>query len=198
MAAMLAHAALALSLVVRLYDAHGVHADTTAAARVTVDRILAAADIHVTWTPCPCDTRPAASELLIRITDAPASGDPASLGFSYVDVEQRSGTLATVFADRVHAFATLADVSEGELLGRAMAHEVAHLLLGTREHADAGLMRRRWTSLELARNQPADWQFSRRDGARLRQALVRRLRGPVAPATAIAGRDLNDAAFSAP
>jgi|KBSMisStaDraftv2_1062788.scaffolds.fasta_scaffold00383_6 hypothetical protein len=195
---MLAHAALALSLVVRLYDAHGVPPDTTTAARSVVDRILSDAGIHVTWTQCPCDSRVLSSEVMIRITDAPASTDPAPLGFSYIDVEQRSGTLATVFADRVRALARLGDVDEGELLGRAMAHEIAHLLLGTRDHAETGLLRGRWTSLELARNQPVDWRLSRGDGARLRGALVRRLRGPMAPATAMARRDLDDAALSAP
>ena len=195
---MLAHAALALSLVVRLYDAHGVAADTTAAARATVDRILHDAGIHVTWAECPCDGRVVSSELMIRIVAAPSAADPRSLGFSYVDVQQRSGTLATVFADRVDLLAKLAGVNEGELLGRAMAHELAHLLLGTRDHALVGLLRGHWTSRELASNQPVDWQLSRSDAARLRQALVRRLRIPVAPATAIARGDPDDAALNAP
>src|SRR5436190_15468304 len=195
---MLAHAALALSLVIRLYDAHGVPPDTKAAARNVVDRILSDAGIHVTWTECPCDSCVLSSEMMIRIAVAPSSVDPSSLGFSYIDVEQRSGTLATVFADRVHTLARLADVDEGELLGRTMTHEIAHLLLGTRDHAEAGLLRGRWTSLELAKNQPVDWRLSRGDGARLRGALVRRLRTPMAAATAIARRDLDDAALSAP
>ena len=198
MSAMLVRAALALSVVVRLYDAHGVPVDTRAAALVDVNRILGDAGIHVTWAQCPCDGRVASSELMIRIVAASSSADPASLGFSYVDVGQRIGTLATVFADRVHALATLADVNEGELLGRAMAHEIAHLLLGTRDHANAGLLRGRWTSMELARNSPVDWQFSRSDAARLRQGLVRRLRTPATPATALARRNQDDVALSAP
>jgi hypothetical protein len=198
LASMLAYATLALSLTIRVYDTHGVALDTKAAARAAVDRIVSPAGIHVIWAQCPCDDRVASTELMIRITAAPAAADPASLGFSYVDVEQRAGTLATVFADRVHALAQLAAVDEGELLGRAMAHEIAHLLLGTRDHSAAGLLRGHWTSLELAKNQPRDWQFLRGDGARLQQALARRLRGPVAPATAIARRDLNDASVNAP
>lgn len=195
---MLAQAVLALSLVVRLYDAHGVAADTTATARAAAARILAPAGIAVTWTQCPCDGPILSSELIIRITSASATVDPASLGFSYVDVQQRTGTLATVFADRVHSLAMVARVDEGELLGRAMAHEVAHLLLGTRGHTPVGLLRGHWTSRELAKNEPRDWQLSRTDGARLRQALVRRLRGPVTPATAVARRDLDAAGVSAP
>ena len=192
---MLAHAALALSLVVRLYDARDVPRDTTAAARAAVQQILGASGIDVTWAQCPCDGRILSSELMIRIANAPSSADPATLGFSYVDVERRMGTLATVFADRVHALAEAAGANEQELLGRAMAHEIAHLLLGTRDHASSGLLRGRWTSIELAKNQAVDWRLSRGDSARLRQGLVRRLRTPVAPATAIARRDL-DGAFA--
>jgi hypothetical protein len=50
----------------------------------------------------------------------------------------------------------------------------------------------------LAKNEPRDWRLSSGEGARLRQALVRRLRAPVSPATAIARRDLNDPVLSAP
>ncbi len=61
---------------------------------------------------------------------APAS-TPGSLGFSFVDIGRKAGTLATVFADRVQALAAIAGVDDGELLGRVIAHEIAHLLIGT-------------------------------------------------------------------
>ena len=43
----------------------------------------------------------APSDVIVRIVTAPAEALPGSLGFSLIDVERRSGTLATVFADRV-------------------------------------------------------------------------------------------------
>jgi hypothetical protein len=195
---MLAHAALALSIVVRIYDGYGVAPATLTTARASTERIMTAAGISLVWVHCPCDAAVGRAELVVRVMSAPPSSEPESLGFSYVDVEQKRGTLATVFADRVLSLAHLADIDEAELLGRAMAHEIAHLLLGTRDHAAVGLMRGRWTSNELATNRPIDWQLSRSDGTRLRQALIRRLRAPAAPATAIASRDLDDVAVSAP
>ena len=149
------------------------------------------------WMQCPCDDEVTPAELLVRITSAPSSIDPLSMGFSYIDVVDQRGTLATVFADRVHALATSAAADEGELLGRAIAHEVAHLLLGTKDHAKSGLMRGRWTSIELARNHPSDWQFSADDNVRLRRAAIRRLGSPP-PVTTIARRKTADETISAP
>lgn len=188
MAVMLAHAALALYVVVRLYDTHGVPEDALVTARATAERILQAADVRVRWAQCPCSQPVGPVELMVRLSAAPPGSEPASLGFSYVDVGRKAGTLATVFDDRVHALATAARVDEGELLGRAIAHEMGHLLLGTHDHASAGLMRGTWTSIELAKNRPVDWLLTRGDGADLRQALVRRVRVAQAPAAVVAGR----------
>jgi hypothetical protein len=194
---MLAHAAIVLSIVVRLYDAQGIPAGTLATARAAVDRILHDAGIAVTWAEPPFDTR-VDNDLVVRIVKAPAMRDADSLGFSYIDVEQRRGTLSTIFADRIATVGRAAGMDEGELLGRAMAHEVGHLLLGTREHAAAGLMRGTWTSRELKTNRGADWQLSRGEAASLRQAVGRRLHAPERPRMLIAGLEMDQEALSAP
>jgi len=197
MAAMLAHAALMLSIVVRLYDAQGISSATLATARATVDRILHDAGIAVAWAEPPYATR-VDNDLIVRIVKAPAIGDADSLGFSYVDVEERRGTLATIFADRIAALGRAAGTDEGELLGRAMAHEIGHLLLGTRDHAAAGLMRGKWSSRELTRNRPTDWQLSSGDAASARLAVVRRIPAPERPGILIAGVEVDKKALSAP
>lgn len=194
---MLAHAALALSLVVRVYDAYGVPGVNLSSARSTATQILKTSGVSMIWRQCPCNGEVASAELLVRITSAPASVDPSSLGFSYVDVNEQRGTLATIFADRVHTLAASAAADEGALLGRAIAHELAHLLLGSTNHAKSGLMREQWTSIELVRNHPIDWQFSADDRVRLRSAALRRLGGPAAE-IAIARRTTADETISAP
>ena len=171
---MLAQSVLALSLVVRIYDAYGIPADHLARARMTVDAVMKNAGIAITWPQCPCQSRVGAGELVVRIvTSAPAS-EPESLGFSYVDVDRKAGTLATVFGGRVSQLAAAAGTDDAELLGRAMAHEISHLLLGTREHEHHGLMRGHWTSLELAEQRPSDWILSRAESLRIREAIARR------------------------
>jgi len=128
----------------------------------------------VTWPQCPCVSPVAAGEMVVRIVGATPASEPESLGFSYIDVDRKAGTLATVFADRVHQLATVAGIDEGELLGRAMAHEISHLLLGTSEHEHHGLMRGHWTSIELTAQHPADWVLSRAEGLKIREAIARR------------------------
>jgi len=128
----------------------------------------------------------APAEIVMRVIVAPPVLPFGSLGFSVVDVERRTGTLATVFVDRVRALSALAGADSGLLLGRAMAHEIGHLLLGTTHHADRGLMRGLWTTIDLQKEQPWDWVLSREDGVRMRRALDARLRVPEQPAAIVA------------
>jgi hypothetical protein len=176
---MLARTVLALSLAVRVYDNTGVPPGDRAWALEAVHAILQDAGIAVTWRED--DNVPAPAEVIVRIVTAPAEALPGSLGFSLIDVERRAGTLATVYADRIAKLAALSGADPGRLLGRAMAHEIGHLLLGTTRHADRGLMRGVWTSVELHRDQAWDWSLSREDVARMRRGLVARLGHPEPP-----------------
>ena len=172
---MLAQGVLAISLVVRIYDAYDVPSDHLARARTTVERIMMkGAGVAVTWPLCPCLSPVSPGELVVRITSAYPASAPWSLGFSFVDAGSKAGTLATVFADRVQAMAALTGVDEGELLGRAIAHEIAHLLIGTHGHSRRGLMRAQWTAAELARQRPSDWLLARGEGLTIRKAIRRR------------------------
>ena len=180
MAGMLAQGMLALTLVVRVYDAYGVPGDHLARSRVTAEGIMKAAGVAVRWPQCPCLTPVGSGELVVRIAGAFPASPPGYLGFSLVDVGRKAGTLATVFADRVQNLAALAGVDEGELLGRVIAHEISHLLLGTRDHEPRGLMRADWRASELAQHRAADWLLSRADGRRIRQAIRRRSSEPPA------------------
>ena len=174
MAVMMAQGMLALSLVVRLHDAYGVPGDHLARARTTTEGIMRTAGVAVTWPQCPCLSPVRSSELVVRITRASPASTPGSLGFSLVDIGAKAGTLATVFADRVQAMAAIAAIDEGELLGRVIAHEISHLLLGTRDHGAQGLMRGEWRASELVRQHPSDWLLSRAEGVTIRQSIKRR------------------------
>jgi hypothetical protein len=129
-----------------------------------------------------CNDVPTASELIIRIVATPhAITGVEALGYSHVDAYRRQGTLATVFADRVAALATALRIDEGTLLGRAMTHEIGHLLLGTLDHAPEGLMRGHWSK----EGRTADWLFSLTQAEQIRAALASRING-VPPALALA------------
>jgi hypothetical protein len=78
------------------------------------------------------------------------------------------------------AIAEQAGIEPGWLLGRALAHEVGHLLLGSAAHGSRGLMRAQWTLEELRRRIDADWLFSGADAVAMQAGLKRRLRPPPA------------------
>jgi hypothetical protein len=103
----------------------------------------------------------------MRLVLAPEAAAAGSLGYSVVDSRQKRGTLATVFVDRIRMAALRTRLDPARLLGRAMAHEIGHLLLGTTGHSRAGLMRARWSDLDLRRDAAADWLMSPEDVARL-------------------------------
>jgi hypothetical protein len=109
-----------------------------------------------------------------------------SLGFAAVDVDQKAGTLATIYVDRVDTFAYCAGVDKGTLLGRAIAHEIGHLMLGTTTHAEHGLMRATWKSDELHRDMPLDWMFSQAEGDEMRIRLAARTDATRIPEAVIA------------
>ena len=83
----------------------------------------------------------------------------------------RSGALATIYIDRVTWLADSAGVDARLVLGRAIAHELGHLLLGTNAHSDAGLMRAVWSCDALQRNTTVDWLFAPADASAMRQAV---------------------------
>jgi len=85
-----------------------------------------------------------------------------------VDLSTGGAALATVYVERVEQFARTGGADQDVLLGRAIAHEVGHLLLKSNVHAATGLMRERWTGREMFRNRPDDWGFSAPELARLR------------------------------
>jgi hypothetical protein len=195
---MLATALVALSLVVHVYDNTGVPSADRAAALAAAHSILKDAGVAVTWRDggereqaAERDVRlrngaEALPKVIVRIVVSPPELPAGPLGFSLVDVALRSGTLATVFADRIADLARLAGVDAGRLLGRAMAHEVAHLLIGTTRHANDGLMRGTWTTGELRREQPRDWILTPDDIEGMRRGLAARTRRLETPTNVLA------------
>ncbi len=176
---------------VRTYDYTNLTAGNLADARAEADRIFRNARIAVRWIDCwvpgkpggaPC-TEPLAAgkDLMLRLVDRMPSADAPTarispLGESMVDREQRGGVLMTVDVFPVHRIADRTSTSASLLLGRAIAHEIGHLLLGSADHARLGLMRPFWSHDELRGSKPADWGFSSREAAQMRQTLRGRSR----------------------
>jgi hypothetical protein len=179
-----------LQIVVRTYDSVGISPGEMDQARASVDAILASTGIKPIWRPChqPACTEPVKPhEVVVRIVTSGPQSVRDSLGFSVIDVSQRAGSLATIYEDRVQALAGKAEVNSGLLLGRVMAHEIGHMLLGTSSHSGRGLMRALWVTGELRRDLPSDWTFSGNETAELRRRVIARTRPPAVPTSVVAG-----------
>jgi hypothetical protein len=147
---------------------------------------IAAADIDIEWKFCdrPAESdrtscsRPLASrELVLRFLpygNDPARGAQRPLGDALIDRRTGRGALATIYLDRVHWLAQEAETDVATLLGRAVAHEVTHLLLGSSRHDRHGLMRAVWSCKDLRPSVGGDWSLSARQRSELYAAAIRR------------------------
>ena len=170
------------TVVVRVYDLNGVMAGTSRQALDQARRTLAAS-IDVIWRMCPtspsCDAPLASGELAIRIVRSPLPERPTgmvSLGDATMDRPSGVGVLATIYFDRVIRLAEAAGTDSRVLLGRAIAHELGHLLLATTTHGPVGLMRAHWSQEEVRRGQPRDWSFAPSELAAMRRRAEARER----------------------
>lgn len=179
------HLLTTLALTIRLYDVTGVPPATLQQALAVASSTLQQAGVELQWTHCPaaataaaaashCQEPLAANELVLRVQHAAVKTGSQTLGDAVVDTRVRAGSLATLYADRIVAAATNSGVEIGVVLGRAVAHEVGHLLLGRRDHATAGLMRAHWTAGELRQGARRDWRFSDAEMDEIRSGLTRR------------------------
>jgi len=188
-----AQAGASQRVIVRSYNTIGLPLSMVDRAESTVGELLHEAGIDSSWRNCRTNAGPSSesddvcgdvlnpSEVIVRIVRAPLTiTDVEVLGYSHVDAYRRQGTLATVFADRVQALAPALRIEEGTLLGRAITHEVGHLLLGTLDHSGTGLMRGAWNTLS---HHPFDWLFSSAEASRMRAGLEAR---SLSPALAVA------------
>lgn len=195
-------------VLVRIYDSGGgADGNRTVARRVAAD-ILGRARVPIEWLDCTvsgtepepslsCQQPPRPDELIVRLLAAPAADASEALGYSMIDVELRRGWLATIFVDRVDRLAAAARTDRGQLLGRAIAHELAHLLLGTSSHSARGLMRAHWRAPDFANGKPWDWWLASDDARLVESAYLARVSG-AEPTLAEFRRDESDPDSAAP
>ena len=184
-----AHAGLATAaprpdatVAIRTFNYAALSVDRLADARSEAAHLFRRAGIRLEWIDCrvaagvagdAClEPLLAGRDLMLRLVDrTPVDGRIIALGESMLDREQRGGVLMTVDVFPVRTIAGQASTPVPTLLGRAIAHEIGHLLLGSAEHPRFGLMRALWSHDELRGVKPAHWGFSRREGAQMRETL---------------------------
>jgi hypothetical protein len=165
-------------IVVRVYDSSGARGPERRAALAIAASIVAPAAVELVWRTCdtadrqrppsgtrevdPCHVPLGPRELALRIVRSVAVDDQRPdlpLGNALINTGAGAGVLATVYIDRVDWVAERTGVDRDTLLGRAIAHELGHLLMASSIHYTRGLMRGMWTPAEIRRRQERDWVF---------------------------------------
>jgi hypothetical protein len=171
------------SLLVRIYDNVGVARSDLATAFRTAQDILRRADLSVDWVQCRarrdgpvpgvCDQPLSSGDVVVRLIEGSdkETGERRALGYSLFDSNGVSG-FATVYVDRVDWLAKRAQYPVAPVLGRAIAHEIGHLILRSNAHTETGLMREVWTAEQIVKNRREDWTFSPDQGGDLRNARL--------------------------
>ena len=152
-----------MTLTVRVYHTVAVPPAEVREARSIAAETFARVGVRIVWEECRAARGPRSSrgcgvpmgprEVAVRLVKTPnvrGSSREHVFGYAHVDPVARRGVLATLFVDRIRAVAPRFKTASGALLGHVLAHEVAHLVLGSLDHADEGVLRPRWDADDLA------------------------------------------------
>ncbi|MFL6444189.1 MAG: hypothetical protein ACJ713_10270 [Candidatus Sulfotelmatobacter sp.] len=133
------------------------HAEAEAA------RIFSASGIHLRWVDCSqtpvCHHVPGANEFVLSIVPDGRTSSELVYGVAFLG-PGGEGKYADVFLRRVEAAANESGFSEQRLLGAVAAHELGHLLLGTRAHSYEGVMCPVWKKPVLQRMEMGSLLFT--------------------------------------
>ena len=151
-----------VKITISVYDYAQVPPNTLATAERDAQRIFHQAGIEITWVGClpssaNIDSRHCslidATHLVFKILSHALTAKVRDridvLGDALVD-DKGVGYYAYAFYDRVQQVAEERGLGPA-LLGDVLAHEVGHLLLGSRAHSVNGIMSPHWNGDELRR-----------------------------------------------
>jgi len=160
-----ADAATSTPIVLQVRDTSDLHRDTLDRAREVVDRTFLAVGARIIWRLQSPSSEEGPQGLLLtvvicsRAVTETFDVSPTTLGVA-PGSPAKQGRRAYVFYDRIQGFARAHGLAVGPLLGHVIAHEVGHLLLPFGSHSSSGLMRGRWTPVDLRRNTRGGMAFT--------------------------------------
>jgi len=148
--------------------------------------ILNQAGLDVGWIDCPLTTaelsgHPAClatmgtGDFVVKILSGRAaegfSSEREILGRALECRSGQVGCSAYIFYRDLPELAVDAGVSESQLLGHILAHEIGHLLLGSNSHAAAGVMRAQWGPEDFRTMAESLLIFTEQQARRLREGV---------------------------
>jgi hypothetical protein len=170
-------------------DKSPVPAAILAGAEAYAAGVMQAAGVVTRWVHCtpgaeetPPECLPPfmAHRILLQVLPPELAGSMqygSAFGFTFpVANEAGHPYRAGVLWSKAESFAADHRCDPALLLGRIMAHEIGHLLLGSGSHAVAGLMKADWRGREMQSLAQGRLLFSRSEARRMQQEALERIR----------------------
>jgi hypothetical protein len=180
-------------LTLRVYNYARVDSASLAQAEKIAEAVFGRVGIGTHWVDCPtsaakfqaypaCQSDMGTTDLVLRIlprqmaVKLQTSGE--SLGFARACPRTASACELTIFYHRIDELAAR-EYRVDQILGHAIAHEIAHVLIGPGHSAD-GIMRAEWGPADLERiSWGLQMDFTHEQSRQLREAVLRRMTPPV-------------------
>jgi hypothetical protein len=175
---------------VHLYNDVGVPNEEVSAAQQVASRVFQNVGIALQWSDCtvrlsisgsafsPCGSLGSLGVAVYLVGPLEAHfkwvGQQA-LGYSVIPNTHAQATMAFVSYPRIRRLSLSTSFGAAGLLGLAVAHEIGHLLFGSQDHANQGLMRSTWRLKDLQAKAWDEFEFTRDQSKRLRAAVRERL-----------------------
>jgi hypothetical protein len=162
-----------LRITVVIYNSEAVPERELLAGETVAGQILRQAGVEVVWRQAThADTSPDPLEIPLHLLSThPPNLGPAVSGFAILMPE---GSYAGISYPAVKRTAHTLQTDDPTILGAVMAHELGHVLLGTRDHSSNGLMVMRFGPREIAAAHHGELLFYRSEARRIRAEVARR------------------------
>ena len=180
-----------LTLHVHVYNLANISNNELERALEYSSRILAAAGVHVLWELGDADSAEghtmdltAAADranrrlddrgfLVVRfVRGIPPALLPGALGLALPSAQ--NGGHVSLFYDRIETVAQSVAPSAAKILGSALAHEIGHVLLGSEQHSQDGIMKAVWSRADYQSLAARQFEFQPREAGVLREEVSRR------------------------
>ena len=167
-----------VQITVRIVNADVVPEKTRVAAERVASEILRSAGVGVTWVECGageaarCRSPLGHAEFWLHLLDRKPPrrlADATGFAVLYPARDRRDG-YAGVFYQKVAEEAGNEHLDPAVILGATMAHEIGHVLLGTKAHAVMGAMRARLRRAEFEEAMRGALRFTPQESETIRMA----------------------------
>jgi hypothetical protein len=160
-------------ITVRVLNPAGVPAKTLRKAERVAATILDAAGITITWMECPCLPTLGRHDFWLHLLkDRPPKMQVDTTGFAVLTPE-RDGAVgyAGVVWPAVEEVADGLESEVSDVLGATVAHEIGHILLGSKAHTRSGIMCSRFQRTHIGMAARGELRFAPEQARRV-QATV--------------------------